>query len=160
MSDQRKEPDLGRYEDLAGTDRIPTLTDIATRGSTTPDQGKHDEAASHAFAPLESKEPGAQSASPELFEDLPEFSLPDEETGSLDPADYDFIDELTQPAEPEPTQPATQAAPDPVPDSPSFSGDELEALADRILDQIAPALREAITAAIETLIRTRNNTRD
>lgn len=77
------------------------------------------------------------------------------------------IEELDTPSRiPTLTEPATREAPpagvDTDAESETTSGaapiekEDIEALADRVLDQIAPALREAVAAALDELLAERS----
>jgi hypothetical protein len=65
------------------------------------------------------------------------LSIPGKETAPID--DNDRVDE------PAPEESATAVPP-------AITVEAIEALSDRVLDQIAPALREAVTAAVTELL--------
>ena len=63
--------------------------------------------------------------------------------------DYDFIEELTQ----EDSEPEPAGKPVTLPETETtIRLEDIEALSDRVLDQIAPALREAVAAAVTELL--------
>lgn len=177
MAKERKEPGLGRLEAAADSDRIPTLTDIAAPDAPPGEEQPQDAGAESTAARDEPpkplvQDPWAKPGKPD------ERQLPLSQAASegVDAADYDFIEELTrahdQPAppaqseagpEPEP-EPEPLPAPDeeppaesePAPAAPAaITAEELDALADRVLDQLAPVLREAVAAAVADLLARR-----
>lgn len=134
MTEKRKEPRLSGIE--AGTDqeRIPTLSEVVSPDlfeRATP-AGQPRARAGEAQGPgHDGPEPGAAGED----EDGPRLG------------DYDFIDKLV--AEPRHVAPADTAT---KPAAPAISAEEIETLSDRVLDQVAPALREAVTAAVTELL--------
>ncbi len=122
MTNERKEPHLSDLGPAAKQDRIPTLYD-----AVVPDL-------------FEPRRPGS-----------PELSIPDEETvpnlATLrnNAADEPRFDANAPVEESAPEEPATAGPP-------AITDEAIEVLSDRVLDQIAPALREAITAAVTELL--------
>lgn len=175
MNDSRREPNVGRLEELAPHDRIPTLTEIAT--PETPgsgDDSAETERASGEEAEHAGAEPAGEPRTPGLFAEAeaqaPEPERPGDpaadvtaapETGDADKwpdfDDYDdFVSELARRDE-RPAVRETAEAETATPQAPPVSEEEIEALADRVLDQLAPVLREAVTAALQDLLARRNS---
>jgi|GEM_PF-1985730 len=191
MNDSRSEPNVGRLEELAGQDRIPTLTEIATpktaadEPDAAPARREHAPTAPQAGKPADADPtPPVEPRMPGLFGDGdgdvaaadtpgPEAPAPAEAGPSAGPSETagwpdfdqydDFVSELVRQGEqPEPAEtPAgseagAEAAPgrDAEPEMP-VSHDDIEALADRVLDQLAPVLREAVTAALQDMLARR-----
>lgn len=160
MTSERKEPGLGRLDDAADSERIPTLTDIAAPDSP-PDGGA-------ARTPAdERKEDAVHDPWAPAPVDDEQLSFAESPDAGPDASDYDFIDELTRTHEARPpAQPERDAGADPAPagepeapapaDKPEApTPEEIEALADRVLDQLAPLLRETVAAAVEDLLARR-----
>ncbi len=140
MTSERKEPHLTDLDHAGNQERIPTLSD---------------------------------RAAPDLFDELQD-TMPDNDDTVLnrnlsaafgDEAaagprldDYDFIDELTREDPPAPA--VREDEPDVPVSSPDIGPEDIEALSDRVLDQIAPALREAVTAAVTELLAGRARDKD
>lgn len=159
MDKKRKEPGLGHLDEAADSERIPTLTDLAAT-----DEGPTGEPP--AAPPVE--DPWAtQDAKRER-----QMSFADSPSGGPDVDDYDFIEELTQahteppPPSPRAAEPEPEPLPAPEPETPAepesaasepeaFTPEDVEALADRVLDQLAPALREAVATAVQELLARR-----
>lgn len=122
---ERKLPGLGRFEDLAGRDRIPTLTEIAIPPREQPSDAGHGNAAD------ERKPPAAQATGESRrYEWTPHAELPAA---------------LAQTAQPEP-------APTSLRPRPKFDENDIEEMTDRVLDALAPILREHIAVALAQLI--------
>lgn len=143
MNSDRKEPRLSSLEQTGKQERIPTLServapDLFEGWEPQSRDGGGDGESTHLHP--DSLHTGAA----DMFDD-------DETTPRLD--DYDFIDELTGEQAPEPqahdAEPEAEGARMAAPD---ISAEDIETLSDRVLDQIAPALREAVTAAVTELL--------
>lgn len=171
-SSERKEPNLGRVERAADSDRIPTLTDVAGPEARPGKDRPDPDAPRPAGATVH--DPWAPAA-----DEPAQLSLRESPHGGADAADYDdFIDELTRAHETQPPQPAVRdpdpepaPAAEPLPAPPEEAAPEeaapekaapevpspgdIEALADRVLDQLAPVLREVVAAAVEELLARR-----
>lgn len=138
MTSERKEPHLSGLDPAGPQERIPTLSDRAP-----PDLFADWKPAAE-----------AQTGGDDLHRKLAE-TLGDEADSVPNLADYDFVEELTRPdpETPEPEAPAQAAEPEPALE---ISAEDIEALSDRVLDQVAPALREAVTAAVTELVAARS----
>jgi hypothetical protein len=140
MTSERKEPHLTDLDHAGNQERIPTLSERAA-----PDL----------FDELQDTLP--DSGDTALNRDLG-AALGDEDDAGPRLDDYDFIEELTREDEP---APAAREEHSGSPESaPAISPEDIEALSDRVLDQIAPALREAVTAAVTELLAGRARDRD
>lgn len=143
MNSDRKEPRLSSLEQTGKQERIPTLSE-----RVAPDLFE-------GWEPHSDDERGdGESAHPApdpLRAGMVDMLDDDGTTPRLD--DYDFIDELTSDQTPVPEAPGADAvAGDASMARPGISAEDIEALSDRVLDQIAPALREAVTAAVTELL--------
>lgn len=142
MTSERKEPHLTDLDHAGNQERIPTLSERAA-----PDL----------FDELQDTLP--DNGDTGLDHDL-SAALEDEDSAGPNLDDYDFIDELTREDPPAPAAvseddtASTESAPATV------SPEDIEALSDRVLDQIAPALREAVTAAVTELLAGRARDKD
>ena len=136
MTSERKEPHLTDLDHAGNEERIPTLSERAS---------------SDLFSDWEEPAPAddqRQREEPALHENLA-AALDNDAAASPRLDDYDFIEELTQEdSEPEP---AGKRMTTPEAETTIRPGD-IEALSDRVLDQIAPALREAVAAAVTELL--------
>ena len=140
MTSARKEPHLTDLDHAGKQERIPTLSERAA-----PDL----------FDELQDTLP--DSSDSELYRDL-SAALEDEDNAGPSLDDYDFIDELTRE---DPPAPAAREDDTAAPQSaPAISPEDIEALSDRVLDRIAPALREAVTAAVTELLVGRARDKD
>lgn len=145
MNSERKEPHLsGLDTNDDSRERIPTLTERATynlhkfRESDPGKSPAYTDPFSESLADVLGKEP----------ESLPRLD------------DYDFVEELAGMKTGAPIREAS--APTTADDwkaphrtlgpVPEIRSEDILALSDRVLDQIAPALREAITAAVTELL--------
>ena len=131
MTSERKEPHLTDLGHAGSQERIPTLSERAS---------------ADLFADWDEHSP--EKEEPALHEDLAS-ALDDDTTASPNVDDYDFVEELTRER---PEQPAAEKSPDTLETEAIFSPEQIEALSDRVLDQIAPALREAVAAAVTELL--------
>lgn len=144
MTDERKEPHLSGIDDTGPRqDRIPTLSEVVSPDLfdlPLPDPGRAPQA------------PGGESAAEPHEWDPPtvrgrEAELPEAEREI--PAGDPHAEPALEPPGLE-AAPVRDAAPEPAPAP--IPEEEIEALADRVLDQIAPALREAVSAAVTELL--------
>ncbi len=146
MTSERKEPHLTDLDHAGNEERIPTLSERAS-----PDL----------FDDLEEPVPAdhqGKGEDPALQTDLAAALDDDAEAvPSLD--DYDFVEELTR-EDTEAPAPAVDIPADTPEPEPMISPEQIEALSDRVLDQIAPALREAVTAAVTDLLAKRSRDTD
>jgi hypothetical protein len=110
---ERKEPDLGRFEDLGNRDRIPTLTELAV--------------------PME----GAPGRDDPRVRENP--SSPPEGSGPAGP------ESPMEPPHPFVAERRSETAP-------AIGDADIEAAADRVLDQLAPVLRERIAQVLTELL--------
>lgn len=144
MTSERKEPHLTDLDPAGRQERIPTLSE-----RVAPDLFDELEDSPPADEPLQEEEP--------VLSDNLADALDDDTATTPQLDDYDFIEELTrEDSEPEPAgekmnAPETEAA---------IRPEDIEALSDRVLDQIAPALREAVAAAVTELLAKRSNDTD
>jgi len=136
MTSERKEPHVTDLDHAGSHERIPTLSE-----RVAPDlfSDWEEPAATGDQHPSEEPPPDANLAAA-LDDGAPA-------TPRLD--DYDFIDELTR-EDSEPERAADQMTA-PEMDA-GIRPEDIEALSDRVLDQIAPALREAVAAAVTELL--------
>jgi len=136
MTQERKNPHLSGIASDPGQERIPTLSEVVA-----PDIFDSD-------LPAPGREPGSTTAPGDGNDNADDFSSPlDNGSDRLRLDDYDFIEELANE-----NPPAPHTAPSPEPGAPIISVEEIESLSDRVLDRIAPALREAVTAALTELL--------
>ena len=143
MNSDRKEPRLSSLAQPDKQERIPTLServapDLFDNRELHSDEGSGDRETAH--APSDPSRAGVG----DMLDD--DGTIP-----RLD--DYDFIDELAGEQAPVPEErDADAGAGESSNDVPDISAEDIEALADRVLDQIAPALREAVAAAVSELL--------
>lgn len=142
MTQERKEPRFSEIDPGTGRERIPTLSDVVS---------------SDLFDPVPPPEQAPRDTE-EAHENEPEDAgqaVADTDESGPQLGDYDFVDELVN--DPPPEEQAAETNP---PAGPQISAEDIEALSDRVLDQVAPALREAVTAAVTELLSRKAPDRD
>lgn len=145
MTQERKQPHLSGIDSDSRQERIPTLSEVVA-----PDLLDTD-------SPVPGRErTSASAAGPEGHNTGDLSAHLDDDTDQVRLDDYDFIEELANdnPPDPNPAPSAKQ------PGAPAISAEEIESLSDRVLDQIAPALREAVTAALTELLERQDRGHD
>lgn len=137
MTSERKEPHLTDLDHAGSHERIPTLSE-----RVAPDLFSDWEEPAASGDQRPGAEPPADANLAAALDD------DDAATPRLD--DYDFIEELTREDDSEP-EPAAERNTAPEMET-GIRPEDIEALSDRVLDQIAPALREAVAAAVTELL--------
>ncbi len=143
MTSERKEPHLTDLNHAGNQERIPTLSERAS-----PDLFDDWEEPT----PADNQRTGED---PALHENLAAV-LDNDATASPSLDDYDFIEELTA----EETERPNVREQDTLETEVTISPEQIETLSDRVLDQIAPALREAVAAAVTELLTKRPHDTD